>query len=420
MKKFIKKIIIAAVIILVSVLAVFSFYKPLVVQSYKLKTEEIIEVIYSTGSVVSEKRTRIKSNVAGTVIHAFFKTGQYVTKGSLLVQIDPSDHAFSIADAKASFQQSRANLLQAEMNLELLKNGPRKEDIDSANESFIQAKIDLETENQNFYRTKKLFEKNVVTKAEFQNSQKRIEKLASVERYWEAKLKLLKKGNRTEDIKAAKAAVDSAKFVLKQKKIYIDKTSNALKDYFVVSTISGFITEYNINQGDTLSIGSPIATIINSETFEIKTSIDEVDIFKLKKGQDALVSFDADSDSILKGHVVRIVPKVDEISKLFDVFISIDKPKSGITEGMTCTVNIVIDKRKGLTVPVSSVLIEDDKNYLWKINKDKRLEKINFVQGFQEGQKIEIKQSSLREGDIVVYKAIKELKEGKDTKIQEK
>ena len=123
------KKILAAVVVLAVVLWAYSWYKAQKVRTFSFQQGELVEIdrgdlvipISATGNVEPASRTEIKSKASGTVTRVFFKPGDMVKKGDLLVELDPIDEQRHVDNAQAELKRAQANLAMAKSDAEKIR-----------------------------------------------------------------------------------------------------------------------------------------------------------------------------------------------------------------------------------------------------------------------------------------------------------
>lgn len=93
---------------------------PPVIQVVALKTEKhpVKEALSLVGTLAANESVEVKSEIDGVIQKILFKEGDAVKKGQLLVQLDETRLASSLAEAEANYALSKANY---ERSKELLK-----------------------------------------------------------------------------------------------------------------------------------------------------------------------------------------------------------------------------------------------------------------------------------------------------------
>ncbi len=185
---------------------------------------------------------------------------------------------------------------------------------------------------------------------------------------------------------------------------------NNLKKCELKSPVSGIVGRRNVEPGmSALSItGAPIE-IVDLKTVNIKISIPEKEIGKLKKGAEATFTVGALGGKEFDGEVTNISPVADRLSRTYEAKIQVNNRGGELKPGMVCDVRIdIADNQKRLLVPYLCVTRDNEnQQYVYMIDK-----KVNTAQkrivttGNYYDKFLEIT-SGLNEGDLVV-------KNGKD------
>ncbi len=379
----------------------------------KLGKVDIVETVTASGKIQPEKEVKISSDVSGEIIELPVKEGQQVKKGNLLVKINPDLYQSGLKRARASLQNSKASLSQASSRL-------------------IAAE-------QDFKRKKQLFEKGIISKADFQASET--------------------------NYKVAVANKNSARFTVASAIATLNEAKDNLARTTIYAPISGTISRLNVELGERVvgtkqMTGTEIMRIANLNNMEVEVDVNENDIVKLKVGDSANIEVDAYLKEKFKGIITEIANSAD--NKLagadqvtnFKVKIRIlensyrhlmqnkSKGFSPFRPGMTASVDIITNVKKNiLAVPISAVTVRSDTTSVKKNKKrekmthsnkkfevvfvnDKGKAKIKVVEtGIQDDNNIEILKG-LSEGDEIItgpYKLVsKTLKSGNRVQVKNK
>mgnify|MGYP006219130553 FL=1 len=71
--------------------------------------------------------------------------------------------------------------------------------------------------------------------------------------------------------------------------------------------------------------------------------------------------------------------------------------------------SVKFNQRSSLSVPDTSIMIEGDKSYVYKIDEENIANKTEVISGLRTNQKVEII-SGLEEGDIIVAEGLKKVR----------
>lgn len=185
---------------------------------------------------------------------------------------------------------------------------------------------------------------------------------------------------------------------------------NNLKKCELKSPVSGIVGRRNVETGmSALSItGAPIE-IVDLKTVNIKISIPEKEIGKLKKGAEATFTVGALNGKEFTGEVTNISPVADRLSRTYEAKIQVNNRSGELKPGMVCDVRIdIADNQKRLLVPYLCVTRDNEnQQYVYLIDKKANTAQKRIVTTGNYYDKFLEITSGLNEGDLVV-------KNGKD------
>jgi RND family efflux transporter MFP subunit len=142
--------------------------------------------------------------------------------------------------------------------------------------------------------------------------------------------------------------------------------------------------------------------------------ITEADVAKIKQGQEVKLSLDAYPDKSLESKVGRIdfASFINSTgATAYHVKISLPKDSDNLKLGMNGDAEILLESRKDiLFVPVTAIVEEEDKAYVWKIVDGKAV-KVEVKTGISSLEVIEIMEG-LNEGEKIIVNPSVRLKEG--------
>ena len=320
-----------------------------------------IEVL-ETGKVQPREKVDVKSKVAGQVLKVFVDAGDKVKKGQLLLQLDPIDYERNVAKCEADVAAAQNALEFSQLTLDRRQKGLAERGV---------AQIDVDTA--------------------------------------------------LSDVKAKKVAVQTAQVAL-----------NAALDQLhycrIISPIDGTVTERVIQPGETVVPGvqatfdgKALLTVSDLSTLIVKADLNQIDVAKVKLGQNVKVTFDALPDRTYDATITKIAPasvtpdtksgSTQSTTAAVDVFpveATLTKADTAIKPGMTADVRIHIEKKDHvIALPIEAVVKESGKQYVTKVipaEKGKqKTEKTEVKVGARNDREIEIK-SGLAEGEKVLIK----------------
>jgi len=162
----------------------------------------------------------------------------------------------------------------------------------------------------------------------------------------------------TNNIRTTKLSVESAENTLQDAK-------DALVDYSVYANLSGIVSVADVSQGDNVSSGTTIATIITKSKIA-KITLSESDIANIRVGQKATLTFDAIDGLSIVGQVSEVdsVGAASSGVVSYGIEIAFDTDTDSVKPGMSVSATIITDSKSDvLTVPTTAVKSYDDGTY---------------------------------------------------------
>jgi HlyD family secretion protein len=303
----------------------------------KVQTEEL----YYSGTIEATT-SELAFQVSGRVINVLVDEGQAVKKGQVLAELDKSQYA-------ALYEEARANLKQAEKNLQRLQTLLKvyqktlPADVDRTQAGVSSAAAVEEEARKNNERFEKLYRKNVVSLAEWENIKLNYE--TSKARLSEAKAILKQATSNLQQIEATKKEIEVAKARNLAAEAAVNFAHVQLSYSKLMSPFCGIVTSRNVEPGEVVTSGREVLTLSDLTTVKLKIFVDETEIGKVKPGQRAEIKIDTFPDKAYTGTVSFISPEGEFTPKIIQthkervklvylVKISIHNPDLELKSGM--------------------------------------------------------------------------------------
>jgi len=181
-------------------------------------------------------------------------------------------------------------------------------------------------------------------------------------------------------IKQSRAKMNEVNADLSQIKNRLNMYAETLASFTVRAPADGMVIyskEWNgqkITEGSMVQAWDPVvATLPDLSEMESITYVNEVDIKKVRVGQEVNITLDADPEKELFGEVTEIAnvgeKRPNSSSKVFEVIIVISNSDSTLRPAMTTGNEIVIsEKNDALFVPLECIHNQDSLTYVLKQN----------------------------------------------------
>ncbi len=172
----------------------------------------------------------------------------------------------------------------------------------------------------------------------------------------ERDLELAKAGTDPYKLKAQAAAVTSAE-------ASVASAESGLRKTIIVAPFTGTISDVSITEGETVTSGKTVISMLAGDAFEIEAKVPEIDIIKIKSGALVDVTLDAYGKGVIfPATVTRINPTatIEGSVPLYKVIITFTGSDARIKSGMTANVNIITEnKSQVITLPARFVEVKD-------------------------------------------------------------
>ena len=315
-------ILITLAVILVAGGAMFAFLslreKPIEVTTEKVSIKEVVHIVTATGKIEPVLVVAISPDVSGEIIELPIQDGQSVTKGDLLLKIQPDLYINQV-------EQSLAQL-----------NSAKSQSLESRSKK-------LKSEDD-FHKAQLLFKDKLISETDYMASKTNVE--------------------------AARAIYQASLHAIEQNKSLLDQNQDRLKKTVVRAPISGSIIVLNNKLGERVVgtgqvPGTEVLRLANLDSMQVKVEVNENDIVNVKPGNPVSIKVDAFGDRIFQGVVHEIsnsaISKAtgtqEEVTN-FSVKIHILNHDRLLKPGMSATADIESQRvNNALVVPIQSVTI---------------------------------------------------------------
>jgi RND family efflux transporter MFP subunit len=213
-----------------------------------------------------------------------------------------------------------------------------------------------------------------------------------------------------QNIELAKGNIDLAQKSLEQATKAVEVNRKQLTNATILAPIDGTILDLNVKEGDTVS-GIAATTpvyIIDTSTTQVSALIDEIDIPGVKVGQDVTIGLDSAPDMKYEGKVnsISLGPTVNTQNTgvvVYEVKVGFaSPPPPEVKLGMSATVDIVTNQRKGvLLVPNRAIQEDNQGNPIVDVLVNNKAESRQLKLGITDGVNTEVL-NGLNAGDIIV------------------
>jgi membrane fusion protein (multidrug efflux system) len=237
-----KRVWIPLLIIVIAIIAVWYWYQG---QLGYVSTDDA----YVDGDKLS-----MASKMLGRITNLYTDEGDRVTKGELLVKLDPTDLMAQRDQALSSLQLARDNIQLSEVNLD-------------------KAQID-------FNRTKEQYDGKIIPKEQMDHAKSALD--------------------------VARAELDISKTKVENAQAQLNVINTQLENTEIYSPMNGVVAKRWVLKGDVVQPGQPIFSIYNFDSVWVTANLQETDLASVKLGGKVEINVDTYPDQKFEGKVLQL------------------------------------------------------------------------------------------------------------------
>ena len=292
-------------------------------------------IVSASGKIEPKLSVDISASTMGRVTRLTFNEGDRVESGQFLLEIDPETLRAAVDRGEAGLQESRSSQRQAEVAVEA-------------------ARVNLQLAQDNLERQENLWEIRLISRETYERAENDV-------------------ALRETELEARQVDVATQAQRIRQEEANLDSARYELTKVTITAPITGVVTRRNIEEGETVVIGTMnnqgtvLATIADLSVIEAEVEVDETDIPSVKLGQTANVTIDALPDHSFAGLVTEIgnspiqtTGGAGSQATTFKVVVTLNDTIPGVRPGFTCTADITTAVRSdSLAIPIQATTVRE-------------------------------------------------------------
>ena len=233
---------------------------------------------------------------------------------------------------------------------------------------------------------------------------------------------------------SATAAIDSqisdARDVRADAEAQLEKAQAQLNAATVLSNVEGTVVEVNRNISKSPTGNSQVLVhIVSNDNLQVKGELSEYNLANLSVGQEVTFTSKVYPDKTWNGKISYIsnYPKNNSeassslagsnTGSKYPYTVDVTSEIGDLKQGFSVSVEVK-SMSKALLVPITSIVMEEDKNYVWILDENQKAKKVEVGLGNADAENQEIT-SGLTDGAKVISNPTASLQEGKEVKTDE-
>ena len=182
-----------------------------------------------------------------------------------------------------------------------------------------------------------------------------------------------------------------------------------LKSENIIAPFSGVLGVRGITEDVLGSENSIIVTLDDSSEIYVDLKIPENFATVIKKDLSVIAKFSGIKDKIYKGKIDGVASRINAETRSILTRVKIDNPNYELIPGSLLEITLSTNKRDSLSIPDTSIILEGNKAYVYKVSKDNIANRSEIQIGLRNDGKVEVT-SGLNEGDIIVAEGLKKVR----------
>jgi HlyD family secretion protein len=326
-----KKVLVGiAVVVILGLAAVLSVTQArdrgIEVRTEVIDRRDLVEIVTASGNIRARRTVDISSDVSAKVAELLVDEGDDVVAGQVLLRLQREQLEAALARSRALLAQARAQQSQMEATL-------------------LRAQRDLDRNLQLRARDSLLVSRQQIDDA------------------------------RTE-VDVAQAQLEAAQHGVAQAEAAVEEEGDRLSKTIFAAPMSGKVTRLNVEEGETVIIGtmnnpgSLVLTISDLSVIEVVVQVDETDVSLISIGDSASIRIDAFPDRVFVGRVTEIGNSAinppsqqaagQQAAIDFEVVLTLDATDAPLRPDLSATADVVVESRKNaLSVPIIAMTVRE-------------------------------------------------------------
>ena len=182
-----------------------------------------------------------------------------------------------------------------------------------------------------------------------------------------------------------------------------------LKSGDIIAPFSGVLGYTGLTEDILVSNNIFIITLDDNSTIYSDIKIPENYSASIKKGLPVEVKLSSFKNKTFAGEIDFVSSRINADTRSILSRVKIENNNLELISGSLLEVSVKFNLRNSLSVPDTSVMIEGDKSYVYKINGENIANKTEVKTGLRSNKNIEII-SGLTEGEIIVAEGLKKVR----------
>jgi HlyD family secretion protein len=327
------------ILILVAIVVVAWAYYP------QWKQEKPPENVLRLSGNIEAHESVVSFKVPGRIVELPVEEGQWVEAGAVLARLEDADYRQQVTLDEAA-------LRVRESNLQLALAGTRRQEIEAAEQTLVEAQADLEQRKLDLQRAETLYNKDVISAEQRDLAATALKRVQAVCERAQKRLEQAREGTRAEEIAIVRSNVQQAREAVAMSRIRLGYT-------LLRAPRSGVVVVRQAELGEVVSPGTPVVTLADLDHVWLRTYVPETELGRVRWGQAAAVRTDTYPGKGYRGQISFIASKAEftpksietqkeRVTLVYRIKIDVENPNRELKPGMPAdaTIELAAEKKQ--------------------------------------------------------------------------
>ena len=182
-----------------------------------------------------------------------------------------------------------------------------------------------------------------------------------------------------------------------------------LKTRNIIAPFNGVVGKRNFSNDIEILESSIVVNIEDASILYVDVDIPEIYAPYINEGLSADIKFSGNNEKIYNGVIESTASRINTEKRSLAARVRLDNSNLELLPGALLEITIKYNERNSLSIPDTSVILEGNKVYIYKVNKDNVAKKAEIKIGIRNGGYLEVT-SGLNEGETIVAEGLKKVR----------
>ena len=182
-----------------------------------------------------------------------------------------------------------------------------------------------------------------------------------------------------------------------------------LKTRNIIAPFDGVVGKRNFSNDIEILESSIVVNIEDASILYVDVDIPEIYAPYINEGLSTDIKFSGNNEKIYNGVIESTASRINTEKRSLAARVRLDNSNLELLPGALLEITIKYNERNSLSIPDTSVILEGNKVYIYKVNKDNLTKKAEVKIGIRNGGYLEVT-SGLNEGETIVAEGLKKVR----------